>query len=420
MKITEALFTPALSSFYFDDQAAIKAGAGQDGFTYVGKAKTPGFDRIRQSGEAVSVLLKLENGLWAEGDCAAVQYSGAGGRDPLFTASRYIPWMQEVLRPLLIGRDVGEFVANARFFDELEQDGKRIHTAIRYGLSQALLDATAKASGRLKVEVVCDEYNLPIDLNPLALFGQSGDDRYNAVDKMIMKGVDALPHGLINNVPSKLGRNGGKLQEYMTWLTQRILLLRTDTSYKPVLHVDVYGTIGIIFGNDPDRIAPYLAALGERVSPFELYIEGPVDAGSKAGQIALLKKIREALRVRGSAVKIVADEWCNTYQDIVEFVDAGCCDMVQIKTPDLGSVHNTVEAVLYCREHGVEAYQGGTCNETDVSARTCLHVAQASRPQRVLVKPGMGFDEGMTIVANEMRRNLAILQAKSASAGARP
>ncbi|WP_210334951.1 hypothetical protein [Mesorhizobium mediterraneum] len=46
-------------SFYFDDQAAIKAGAGQDGFTCVGKAKTPGFERIRQSGEAVSVLLKF-------------------------------------------------------------------------------------------------------------------------------------------------------------------------------------------------------------------------------------------------------------------------------------------------------------------------------------------------------------------------
>ena len=414
MKITQALFTAALSSFYFDDQAAIKAGAGQDGFTYVGKTRTPGFDRIRQSGEAISILLKLENGMWAEGDCAAVQYSGAGGRDPLFTAAGYIAWMNETLRPLLVGRDVSAFAGNARFFDSLEYQGRTIHTAIRYGLSQALLDATAKASGRLKVEVICDEYRLPIDLKPLSLFGQSGDDRYNAVDKMIMKGADALPHGLINNVASKLGRNGGKLKEYLTWLTQRILQLRNDASYKPVLHIDVYGTVGMIFGNDPAKIAAYLAGLGERAAPFDLYIEGPVDAGNKSAQIALLGEVRQALRARSSAVKIVADEWCNTYSDIVEFVDAGCCDMVQIKTPDLGSIHNTVEAVLYCRKHGVEAYQGGTCNETDVSARACLHVAQAARPQRVLVKPGMGFDEGMTIVANEMRRNLAILGAKYA------
>ncbi|WP_238986669.1 hypothetical protein, partial [Paracoccus sp. MKU1] len=82
---------------------------------------------------------------------------------------------------------------------------------------------------------------------------------------------------------------------------------------------------------------------------------------------------------------------------------------------DLGGIHNTVDAVLHCKAHGVEAYQGGTCNETDISARACLHAALATRPDRVLVKPGMGFDEGMTIVANEMNRVLAVLETRRAS-----
>lgn len=417
MKITNVQFSPGVSSFYFDDQAAIKGGAGMDGFIYVGPAATPGFDSIRQSGEAISVLIELENGQWAEGDCAAVQYSGAGGRDPLFTAERYIPWMSSVLRPLLIGRDVSRFLENARFIDQLTADGRQIHTAIRYGLSQALLDATAKATNRLKLEVVCDEYGLPIDPSPLKLFGQSGDDRYNAVDKMIMKRVDALPHGLINNVSTKLGENGGRLQEYVTWLTQRIMKLRGSAAYLPTIHIDVYGTIGLIFQNNPVAIARYLGELEERAGQFPLYIEGPVDVGNRQDQIELLGAIKRQLREIGSEVRIVADEWCNTYQDIVDFVDAGCCDMVQIKTPDLGSVHNAIEAVLYCHSHGVEAYLGGTCNETDVSARACLHIAQATRPQRVLIKPGMGFDEGLTIVANEMRRNQSILLAKYPTAG---
>jgi methylaspartate ammonia-lyase len=415
MKITNVQFTPGFSSFFFDDQAAIKSGAAQDGFTYAGAPVTPGFETIRQPGECISVLLQLENGQWAEGDCAAVQYSGAGGRDPLFSAARYIPRMKDILRPLLLGRDVSKFTDNARFFDSLESDGGQLHTAIRYGLSQALLDATAKESGRLKVEVVCDEYNLPIDLSPLKLFGQSGDDRYGAVDKMVMKRVDALPHGLINNVPVKLGETGGKLQEYVTWLVRRIQTLGSGDSYRPALHIDVYGTIGMIFDNAPDKIADYLATLEERAAPFSLYIEGPVDMGNRPDQIKVLGAIRDALRVRGSQVKIVADEWCNTFSDIVEFADAGCCHMVQIKTPDLGSIHNTIEAVLYCHSRDVEAYQGGTCNETDISARACLHIAQATRPQRLLVKPGMGFDEGLTITVNEMRRNLSILEARPLS-----
>lgn len=413
MKIKHALFTAGYSSFYFDDQQAIKNGAKLDGFIYQCKPVTEGFTAIRQAGECVNVQLILENGAVAVGDCAAVQYSGAGGRDPLFIAANFVPFLEKHIKPLLEGRDVSEFRLNARFFDDVTIDGKQLHTAIRYGLSQALLDATALATGRLKAEVVCDEWHLPLVAKPIPLFGQSGDDRYIAVDKMIVKGVDVLPHGLINNVDEKLGRNGEKLRDYVSWLAKRVAELRVDPSYKPNLHIDVYGTIGLIFDMDPMRCAEYIASLQEQAGDLDLYIEGPVDAGNKPDQIRLLTEITRNLAKLGSKVKIVADEWCNTYQDIIDFTDAGSCHMVQIKTPDLGSIHNIVDAVLYCNKKGMEAYQGGTCNETDISARTCVHVAIASRPMRMLIKPGMGFDEGMNIVFNEMSRTIAQLNAKA-------
>lgn len=414
MKIKRALFVPGFSSFYFDDQKAIKNGAGQDGFIYTGEPVTSGFRSIRQAGECVSVVLELENGLVAFGDCAAVQYSGAGGRDPLFLASQFVPFLEKNIKPLLEGRDVSEFLPNARYFDTLSIDGQRLHTAIRYGLSQALLDATAQATLRLKAEVICAEYNLPVIAEPIPLFGQSGDDRYTAVDKMILKGVDALPHGLINNVATKLGHKGEKLQDYVRWLVQRVSALRPDGSYRPSLHIDVYGTIGLIFDQDAERVAEYIAGLQDCAGPLELYIEGPVDMGEKQAQIDSMVQITNHLSRMGSPVKLVADEWCNTYEDIVDFTDAKSCHMVQIKTPDLGSIHNIVDSVLYCNANGMEAYQGGTCNETDTSARTCVHLAVAARPMRMLIKPGMGFDEGMNIVYNEMHRTIALLKAKGA------
>jgi methylaspartate ammonia-lyase len=61
----------------------------------------------------------------------------------------------------------------------------------------------------------------------------------------------------------------------------------------------------------------------------------------------------------------------------------------------------------------MEAYQGGTCNETDLSARTCVHLAMATRPERMLAKPGMGFDEGFTVVNNEMERIIAVLRSRT-------
>ena len=49
MKIKQALFTAGYSSFYFDDQQAIKNGAGHDGFFYTGEPVTQGFNAVRQA-----------------------------------------------------------------------------------------------------------------------------------------------------------------------------------------------------------------------------------------------------------------------------------------------------------------------------------------------------------------------------------
>lgn len=63
---------------------------------------TPGFKSIRQAGESISVMLVLEDGQVAWGDCAAVQYSGAGGRDPLFLAEDFIPVIDKYIKPALV------------------------------------------------------------------------------------------------------------------------------------------------------------------------------------------------------------------------------------------------------------------------------------------------------------------------------
>jgi methylaspartate ammonia-lyase len=411
MRIVKVTFVKGVSAFYFDDQMAVKAGAKQDGFIYQGEPVTDGFNSVRQTGECISVLLHLESGHIARGDCTAVQYSGAGGRDPVFICDNYINFLRDKVAPTLIGRCVTQFTQNSRYFDKLVIEGRCLHTAIRYGLSQALLDATALANGCLKTEVICAEYQLPLNITKIKLFGQSGDDRYTSVDKMILKGVDTLPHALINSI-EKIGKDGEALSAYVAWLIARIDRYKPDVAYRPDLHIDVYGMTGEIFNYNSQLISDYIARLQDSAGDYQLYIEGPVDAGNKSEQIEMLSAIKAALTASGSAAKIVADEWCNTYPDVVDFVDADCCHMVQIKTPDLGGVHNTVEAVLYSRKHHVEAYQGGTCNETEVSAQVCTHLALASRPDLMLVKPGMGFDEGMTIVANEMARTIQVLEDK--------
>ena len=407
MNITGIYATPGYSGFFFDDQRAIKQGAEHDGFTYEGEPVTDGFDEIRQAGESIIVDIELADGTVVRGDCAAVQYSGAGGRDPLFKAEEYAPVIEGPVADELEGRDATEFLDNAELLEEMEVDGDRLHTAIRYGVSQALLAAAAEAEKTTQTDVMADALGTEPATEPVPVFGQSGDDRYNNTEKMFVKGVPVLPHALINSV-EKIGENGEVLLEYVEWLVERSQELGPE-GYDPRFHIDVYGMIGKIFGApyDRDEVVDYFAALEEAAAPYPIQIEGPMDVGDRADQIDAMVELREGLDAANVDVDIVADEWCNTFEDVQAFVDAGAADLVQVKTPDLGGIHRSGQAVRYCDGTDTRAYLGGTCNETETSARACAHVALATNAAQVLAKPGMGFDEGYMIVENEMRRTVA-------------
>ena len=186
MKIVDLICAKGRTGFFFDDQRAIKKGAKADGSAYIGDPVTPGFTAVRQVGESISVMLVLEDGQIAHGDCAAVQYSGAGGRDPLFLAEDFIPVIEEHIKPMLVGRQADSFRQLTKEMEAITVDGKRLHTAIRYGVSQAILDAVAKANHKLMCEVVADEYGLTVSDKLIPIFTQSGDSLYVNADMMFM------------------------------------------------------------------------------------------------------------------------------------------------------------------------------------------------------------------------------------------
>ena len=234
MKIVKALFVPGSSAFYFDDQRAIKAGAPHDGVRLRRQARDPGIQgRPRRRRSPVHPAPPRGRELWPLGDCAAVQYSGAGGRDPLFLAADYLPLL-ETAHPPAPRRARGR---------PLPGDGRRLRdpgvrrpaSPHRHPLRPVPGPAPRpgpRPASRIMAEVVCEEYGLPVVAERVPIFGQSGDDRYINADKMILKRVDVLPHALINNVDDKLGREGELLREYIGWLVDRIRTVRTDESYR--------------------------------------------------------------------------------------------------------------------------------------------------------------------------------------------
>lgn len=402
--------------------------------------------------------LVLDTGQVAWGDCVAVAYSGKAGRAPVFRAEEGLATVRQVVAPRLQGRAITTFrelseevdgliesvavveplpqptgvtrrdllTAPARLWRSAQGQQEEIpterviverhlHTAVRYGVSQALLQAVALTRGVTMAEVIAGEWGLPLPDTPVPIHAQSGGERTHNADKMIVRRVASLPHGLVDNIPEQLGEDGVELTRYVRWLKERIGDLGGPKDhYRPTIHLDVHGALGQICENDLGRVLGQLYALELAAQPYPLRIECPVMMESRASQIETMRTLREYVRFRKMHVQLVVDEWANTLDDIRAFVDTQAADMIQIKMPDLGSVHNSVEAVLTCQAGNVGAFLGGSCAETDLSAKAAVHVALATRPDIIMAKPGMGVDEGVSLVQNEMTRTLAWIQARGA------
>jgi methylaspartate ammonia-lyase len=289
---------------------------------------------------------------------------------------------------------------------------RRLHTAIRYGVSQALLGAVAAARNQTMTEVIAQEWDLPLPSDAVPIHAQSGSERYYNAEKMIARRVASLPHALVDDIPGQVGKEGGEMTRYLRWLSKRIGTLGGE-DYQPAIHLDLHGALGRLYDNEPGRMLGQLLAWELAARPYRLRIESPMILESRQAQIKAMKTLREYVGFRKMNVELVADEWANSLDDIQAFVKAGAADMIQIKMPDLGGVHNAVEAVLACQADGVGAFLGGSCAETGLSTQVSVHLALATRPDLILAKPGMGVDEGCMLVHNEMARALAWIQARS-------
>jgi methylaspartate ammonia-lyase len=407
VQIRDVIFAAGQGGYYSDDQAAVRRRGRRNGFLYRGRPVTPGFRSIRSPAEVLGIGMVLSDGTVCWGDAMTVQYAAAGGREPPLDAEALEGRLRQAAVPFLIGLEVTGFRAALDVFSGHLAANGDIPKSGAYGMTQALLVAAAYCQRRSMAEVVSEEYGFPLIARPVPILSQSGEDREVNVDKMILRRADVLPHGLINS-PDLIGPRGETLRNYVVWLRDRISRHGPD-GYRPRLHLDVYGGLGRAFDR-VDALIGFLLDLEAQAAPLALTIESPADFGGRDEQVAGLAEIRRRLRTNGSTVRIVADEWCNTLDDVEAFAKADAADLIQLKMPDMGSLDDTIRGIRLCRSHGIGVYLGGSSTETDLSARISVHIAVAAQADMMLAKPGMGVDEGYVIVGNEQRRLLSMLR----------
>lgn len=408
MKIKRVMHVVGQSGAYNKDLAAMRAGAQADGFIYTGTPVTPGFRQIVQPGAAVSIMLVLEDGQVAFGDGMDVIFSGAAGRDVLFRPIEHRAFLTETLPAWLTGQDVSRFRPLAQALDTRHHNGKPLHTALRYGITQAVLHAASLVNREPMAAVIAREYGSELATAPLPILVSAATNDWKQLDQRILKRADLLPHSSFTNVERDVGLRGEKLLEYAHRVVARIAQIG-EPGYQPTIHLDVYGTLGELFRNDIDAIVAYLGELNAAVQPHALMVELPVIMELRQAQIRIYQALCAALERTASGAQVIVDEWCNTLDDVKAFTDAGAGHLLQVKMPDLGGLNNAIEAVLYARRKGLGISLGGSLNETDQSSRITAHVGLACQPTYLFAKPSAGGDAGHMILTNEMLRTLALL-----------
>ncbi len=402
--ITKLHFTTGLGCYFREDIAYLQKHSIPVVDRYTKKNPKSG-KALRVPAEVLSIGLELQSGETVWGDAMGVAFDGKSGREAALSTQQVLNQFKKPMEKAFTGLSTEKY---RTAWSRIEKSFAGAPLSLQYGLSQALLQAVATTRKRTPTEVLCDEWSLPLPSHPPDLHGSCGADRYHAAVKMMLYRLPSHPAGQGDDLKDVLGSRGEKLIQYATWWKKEVRKHGKD--YRPTFHFDLHGLLGKIF-KDATKTAAYLGKLEKALGPYHCRIESPFVLESREAQIEEYRDLRAALVKNGSSVYIVADEWANTLDDIRAFLAADAVDWIHIKMPDLGPLHDSLQAVVECKRVGVGALLGGSCIETATSAMCSTHVALATQPNLMLLKPGMGFDEALSLATLEINRTLSLIQA---------
>ena len=88
------------------------------------------------------------------------------------------------------------------------------------------------------------------------------------------------------------------------------------------------------------------------------------------------------------------------------FIEGNAAHMLYIDLPQMGSLAESVTAVLAAQQQEIGVLLGGSPDETQLAAQSSIHLALALQPSLLLAKPGRLGEASIAAAYNEMNRLL--------------
>jgi methylaspartate ammonia-lyase len=364
----------------------------------------------RVPGTCVRIYLE-EDGVLYAGDAATVQFSGRCGREPfvhhdLIALERRLAELLQ--RHLFASSDPR--VNSKSLEDTLKRELPQAHTSLMYGISQIQLQRHALQDGAPIPRYVQKLYRIDLDssMPEPKVLAQTDSVDISIVHDMLSRGADILPHGNFCT-PEIAGIGLSNVYAYLRAVKKAFGDHRAGPD--TIVHLDLYGVVGEICGGSVDRVLEVLNEFAKIVHPYALQVESPIICSSQAEQYSTMARLKRLIDQHEPRITLIIDEWCNDLEDIRRAVEVGAAHIAQIKVPDLGSIFNSIEAVLYCKKAGVRSYLGGTSNETVKSSTVSYAATIPFGPDQLLAKPSMSAAAAISLCKNSIQESHRILAA---------
>lgn len=407
MQIVDVVATQGVASAFVTDQRAMRHATKHDGLFFDGDPVLPGFKSTREVPEVICIQLVLDDGSVAHGDGSSTVFPGRAGVDPPARAEILIPILLNTLAPMIEGRELTDFRSIANEIDAVQVDGQRLHSALRWSISSALLDAVALSRRVTKAEVLADEWGMSPATEIPPLMAQSSNDWEYSLDKVIMRRIKAFHRSTRNQ------KVWEEHPEKLKWLRDRVVKYAPD--FQLDVQLDLNGFPGRLFDFDTDRIVASMVEMEAITHPLDIIFASPVEMPDRESQAAKMAEIRQAMKAAGVRGGLIADYFCASVDDHKYFADMGAGDYQMVHAPTIGSVQGCMDVFEYIRKKGVKTYTAGTATGTDRMAQTVAHMALAASVDFMLLTPGGGVDTPHEIAHNEMLRALAMIQSRRGS-----
>ena len=330
----------------------------------------------------ISVGLQLDNGQVFWGDCRVTDGSG--------THQDTQNIIEQSLAPRLRGQPVADFHDLCRLVDEtmesyqyeeiIPQEGRPhqvadqsrrklwqqlsqtvvaeptrivqaerpLPTALRYGISQAILQACAAHT-----QQPLTRFLTPADTTTQPELIVQAEDVSHAP---LFPHVGGIRYTIQTKEPAKhLGQQGEKLQGYLRQLAQWLSRMATagNHNHQPILYLEARGITGELYQNNLGRLLGMVYGLDLAVKPYKLYIVDPLSPAELEAEGNLLKETKSLINYLGFRkleAQVGVSRPIQRLSDVQMWAEEKGADFICLRPHQLGTLSQLYQAADICHQ----------------------------------------------------------------------